>query len=136
MNYNKQMFVNLPVKSLPRAVEFFTGLGFNFNPKFTDENATCMIVGNDCYVMLLAEPFFKSFTDKEIADVSRSTEVIVSISAESREKVDELVNKAFKMGAKPAMDKNDMGFMYNWSFHDLDGHHWEVFWKDENAEQK
>ena len=89
-----KIFVNLPIRDLNKSVAFFTKLGFSFNPQFTDENATCMIVGEDIFVMLLVEKFFKSFTKKEVCDTSKSTEAIVALSVDSREKVDQLINKA------------------------------------------
>ena len=128
-----QIFVNLPVKDLNKSVEFFTQLGYTFNPQFTDENATCMIVSDTIYVMLLVEPFFKSFIKKEIADASKSTEAIICLSAETREQVDEMVSKAFAAGATVHNDKQDQGFMYGHGFQDLDGHLWEYMYMDPNA---
>ena len=131
-----QIFVNLPVKDLNKSVEFFTQLGYTFNPQFTDENATCMIVSDTIYVMLLVEPFFKSFIKKEIADASKSTEAIICLSAETREQVDEMVSKAFAAGATVHNDKQDQGFMYGHGFQDLDGHLWEYMYMDPNAIQQ
>ena len=91
-----KIFVNLPVKDLNKTIDFFTKLGFKFNPQFTDENATCMIVGEDIFIMLLVETFFKTFTKKEISDTSKNTEVIVALSAEGREKVDQMINNAIE----------------------------------------
>lgn len=130
-----QIFVNLPVKDLNRSVAFFTKLGYTFNAQFTDENATCMIVGENIFVMLLVEKFFKTFTNKEIADATKSAEVIIALSAESREKVDELVNKAIAAGATTPNNKQDQGFMYGWGFQDLDGHLWETMYMDPSAIQ-
>jgi uncharacterized protein len=124
------IFVNLPVKDLSKTVEFFTKLGFKFNPQFTDENATSMIVSEDIYVMLLVEKFFKTFTRKEIADAIKTTEVIITLSAESREKVDELVDKALGAGGALSGETQDQGFMYGRGFQDLNGHLWEVVWMD------
>ena len=93
-----KIFVNLPVKDLNKTIGFFTKLGFRFDPQFTDANATCMIVGEDIFVMLLVEKFFKTFTKKEICDTTKNTEVIVALSAESREKVDQMINKAIEAG--------------------------------------
>ena len=123
-----QIFVNLPVKELGRAVAFFTQLGYSFNPQFTDENATCMIIGETIYAMLLVEPYFKSFTPKPVADAKKTTEVIVALSLESRAAVDAIVNKALAAGAKRYAEPKDHGFMYQWGFEDLDGHIWEYFW--------
>jgi len=128
-----KIFVNLPVKDLKRSVEFFTKLGYTFNPDFTDDKATCMVVGEDIFVMLLVESFFKTFTPKPIADATRSTEVLIALSADSREKVDELVAKAVAAGGTTPMPAQDHGFMYQHGYQDLDGHMWEVVWMDPRA---
>ncbi|SRR6266508_2751082 len=133
---NTKIFVNLPVKDLNRAIEFFTKLGFTFNPQFTDENATCMIVGEDIFVMLLVEKFFKTFTKKEISDAAKKTEVIVALSAESRESVDQMLNKVVEAGGKEHKEPQDHGFMYLRSFEDINGHLWEIFYMDESAMKK
>lgn len=130
---NRLLFVNLAVKDLPKTMEFFSSLGFEYNRKFCDENAACMIVNDSCFVMLLRESFFKTFTGKEICDTKTHTEGLFALSCESREAVDQLVNKAFAAGATKAQDPVDHGFMYGWSFYDLDGHHWEVLWMDPKA---
>ncbi|MDQ0427236.1 putative lactoylglutathione lyase [Planomicrobium stackebrandtii] len=122
----KEIYVNLPVKDLDKSVEFFTNLGFEFHPEMMDENATCMIVGENIFVMLLIEPFFKTFTKKELADSTKNTEVIVALSADSRQSVDDIVNKALEAGGKASNDVMDDEYMYAWSFQDLDGHLWEV----------
>lgn len=127
------MFANLPVKDLQKSIEFFTKLGFTFNPQFTDENATCMIVGEDAYVMLLTEEFFKRFTKKELVDASTATEMIIAISADSKEEVDKLVNTALAAGGKVSNELSDQEFMYTWSFQDLDNHLWEVLYMDPNS---
>jgi predicted lactoylglutathione lyase len=130
------IFVNLPVKDLNKTIEFFTKLGFKFNPQFTDENATCMIIGDDIFVMLLVEKFFKTFTKKEICDTSKNTEVIVALSAESREKVDQMINKAIESGGSEPREAQDHGWMYGRSFEDINGHIWEVIYMDESAIRK
>jgi uncharacterized protein len=127
-----QIFVNLPVKDLNKSVEFFTKLGYGFNPKFTDENATCMIVGENIFVMLLVEKFFKTFVPKEICDTTKSVEVLVALSFESRSAVDEMVRKAISAGGSTYKEPNDMGFMYQHGFQDLDGHIWEIFFMEES----
>lgn len=129
----RKLFLNLPVRDLPRSMEFFRKLGFGFDPHFTNDQGACMLVGEDAYAMLLTEPFFKSFTRREIADTGRVSEGLYALSCESRAEVDELVRTALANGGKPAMDAQDQGFMYGWSFYDLDGHHWEVFWMDPKA---
>jgi len=131
----RKIFVNLAVRDLKRSVDFFTKLGFTFNPKFTDENATCMIVNDDAYVMLLVEPFFKTFTKRQICDTKAQTEGLFALSADSRAAVDEMVKTAVAAGGSYAVDPQDHGFMYGWSFYDPDGHHWEVFWMDPQAAQ-
>ena len=127
------IFVNLPVKDLDRSVAFFTRLGFTFNPQFTDENATCMVISDTIYVMLLVEKFFKTFTKKEISDATKTTEAIVSLMMDSREQVDELADQAMLAGAKPSAQLEEMPGMYARNFEDLDGHLWEVGWMDMNA---
>jgi predicted lactoylglutathione lyase len=130
-----KIFVNLPVKDLKKSVDFFTKLGYTFNAQFTDESATCMIISEDIYAMLLVEDRFKTFIKKEIADATKTTEVLLGLSAESREAVDELENKAIAAGGKAPNDKQDQGFMYGWGYEDLDGHLWEIFWMDPSAVQ-
>ena len=128
-----QIYVNLPVKDLDRSVGFFRQLGYGFDPKFTDHNATCMIVGENIFVMLLVEKFFQTFTSKVIADASRTTEAIVCLSADSRAAVDALVDKALAAGGTASGEVQDHGWMYGRSFQDLDGHLWEVVHMDLNA---
>ena len=129
----RKLFVNLPVRDLSRSVDFFTELGFTFNPNFTDETATCMIVSEQAFVMLLVANRFADFTKKQICDTSTHTEALLSISCESRAEVDALVQRALAAGGKHAMEPQDHGFMYGRSFYDLDGHHWEVMWMDPKA---
>jgi uncharacterized protein len=131
-----KIFVNLPVKDLNKSVAFFTRLGFTFNAQFTDENATCMIVGQDIFVMLLVEKFFQGFTKKPISDATKSTECIIAFSADSRAKVDELADKALQAGGSKTIDPVDHGFMYSRAFQDLDGHMWEVMYMDPAAVQQ
>jgi len=132
-NRSGKIFVNLPVRDLKRSVEFFTRLGFAFNPKFTDDKATCMILSEEGFVMLLAEDRFKDFARKPICDATMCTQGIFALSAGSRAEVDEMVNLALTAGGSPAADPMDHGFMYGRSFYDVDGHHWEVFWMDPAA---
>jgi predicted lactoylglutathione lyase len=123
---HSQIFVNLPVKDLKRSVEFFTRLGYTFNPQFTDENATCMILGDNLFVMLLVEKFFGSFIDKGITDTSKTTEVLTCVSCNTRQQVDDLVAKARAAGGKVPRTAQDHGFMYSHGYEDLDGHTWEL----------
>ena len=123
---SRKIFVNLPVKNLKRSVEFFTKLGFTFNQQATNERAACMILSAEAFVMLLEESRFKDFARKPICDTHTATEGIFALSASSRAEVDELVKTAIAEGGTHAADPVDHGFMYGWSFYDIDGHHWEV----------
>jgi len=131
----KQIFVNLPVKDLKKSVEFFTKLGFSFDQQFTDRNATCMVVAKDIYVMLLVEKFFRGFTPKELVDAKKSTEVLIALSVDSREDVDDMITKAVISGGKEPRKPQDHGWMYSRSFEDVDGHIWEILWMDESARE-
>jgi uncharacterized protein len=131
---SRKIFVNLPVKDLNRSKEFFSKLGFEFNPRFTNDQAACMVVSDDAYVMLLVEPFFQTFTKKGICDATKQTEAINALSCSTRAEVDEITKQALAAGGKPAQPPQDHGFMYGQSFHDVDGHHWEVLWMDPAAQ--
>jgi predicted lactoylglutathione lyase len=127
----RMMFVNLPVKDLGKSVDFFKGLGFTFDPRFTDEKATCMIVGSDCYVMLLVEGFFRGFIPgKEISDAAKNAEVLVALSAGSRKDVDGMISKAVAGGGSEYRKAQDLGYMYSRAFQDINGHLWEVIYMD------
>jgi uncharacterized protein len=128
-----QIFVNLPVQSLKDSIAFFTQLGFQFNPQFTDETATCMIVSDTIFVMLLTHEKFQTFTPKPICDATKSTEVLVCLSVESRAAVDESIRKAVVAGGSTYNEPQDHGFMYAHGFQDLDGHIWEVIYMDPSA---
>lgn len=128
-----KIFVNLPVKDLKASIGFFTKLGYTFNPQFTDETATCMIISEDIYAMLLTHEKFKVFTPKEICDATKSTEVLVCLSCESREQVDDMVQKAVEAGGTTYNKPQDHGFMYGHGYQDLDGHLWELVWMDPQA---
>lgn len=127
----KQIFVNFPVKNLERSMNFFRKLGFEFNPQFTNQDAACMIIEKDSsYAMLLMEPFFKTFTEKTIADATKTTEVMTALSVDSRAEVDRLMTIALEAGGSEKRAAIDMGFMYNRAFNDPDGHIWELFHMD------
>jgi predicted lactoylglutathione lyase len=130
------IFVNLPVKDLTAAREFFMQLGFEFNPQFSDDKAACMVVDRNIFVMLLVEERFKDFVNGEISDATKATEVLTCLSAESREQVDEIVAKALAAGGKPWKPVIEEGPMYGASFQDLDGHVWELMYMDMPAEQQ
>lgn len=133
MTASRHLFVNLCVDDLDRAVRFFTGLGFAFDPRFTDETATCMVLSEQAYVMLITPERFAGFTRRRIADPGTATEAIMAVSATSRDEVDRLADAALASGGTAAVDPLDHGFMYSRSFHDPDGHMWEVVWMDMDA---
>src|SRR5687768_16790133 len=130
-----KIFVNLPVTQLKKSIDFFTALGFTFNPQFTDETATCMIVGEDIFVMLLTRDKFKTFTPKAICDATKCTEVLVCLSCANRNKVDDMVRKAVAAGGTTYNQPQDHGFMYAHGFQDLDGHIWELVYMEPSAVQ-
>jgi predicted lactoylglutathione lyase len=129
----RKLFVNIPVRDLQRSIEFFETLGFTFNTQFTDATATSMLVGEDAYFMLLTTEKFKEFSKRPVGDPQKETNALFAISVDSRDEVDALVKKALAAGGSRAAELQDHGFMYAWSFYDLDGHHWEVFWMDPKA---
>ena len=130
-----KIFVNLPVKNLEKSKAFFAALGYTFNEKFTDANAACMVINEgSIHAMLLVEDFFKTFTDKSLTDTTKSTEVLLCLSCESRAEVDEMVAKAVAAGGTVPRKPQDYGFMYGHGFQDIDGHLWELSFMDPNAE--
>ncbi len=131
----RKLFVNIPVRDLQRSIHFFETLGFTFNTQFTDATATCMLVGEDAYFMLLTTERFSDFSKRPIGDARAETNALFAISVNTREEVDTLVGKAVGAGGARAADPQDHGFMYAWSFYDLDGYHWEVFWMDPSTIQ-
>ena len=116
-------------------MDFFGTLGFGFNPKITDQNAACMILSEQGFVMLLMEPFFKGFTSRELCDTRTHTEALLALTCESRAEVDALLQLAVGVGGVDTGKVQETGFMYGRSFYDLDGHHWELFWMDPSATQ-
>ncbi|MFE3071642.1 VOC family protein [Streptomyces sp. NPDC059247] len=133
----KMIFVNLPVEDVAASRTFFEKLGWTINPQFSDESTACVVISDTIFAMLLEAPKFRDFMapGKELADATRTTEVLVTVSAESREEVDALAEAALAAGGTPAKEPLDHGFMYGRSFTDLDGHHWEIFWMDPAAVQ-
>jgi predicted lactoylglutathione lyase len=128
-----KIFVNLPVTDLNKSIEFFNKLGFTFNKQFTDETAACMVVSEDIFVMLLTQDKFKAFTPKKICDATKSTEVLVALSCENREAVEEMVRNAVAAGGTTYNEPKDYGFMYQHGFQDLDGHIWEIIYMEPSA---
>ena len=126
--------MNLPVADLQRSIDFFEAIGFTFNPHFTDHTATCMLVGEDAYAMLLTHERFMGFSRRPIGDATRETNVMLAVGLESRAAVDAMVHAALAAGGSPATPPEDHGFMYEWSFYDPDGHAWSPFWFDPAAE--
>jgi uncharacterized protein len=135
MSSTRMLFPNIFVSDLPRTLTFWAALGFEFNRQFTNDKAACMMVNEGCNVMMLTEAFFVGFTKKPVTDLSKSCEMTLCLTAENRDGVEDLVNKAIAAGGSKAGDPQDHGFMYGWSFYDPDGHHWEVVWMDPSAIQ-
>ena len=133
---SRKLFVNLPVKNLESTKRFFTALGFTFNAKFTDDKAACMVISGEAFAMLLTEPFFRTFTKRDVCNTSTHTEALFTVSCQSRAEVDKLMNIAIDNGGKHADEPKDHGFMYDWGFHDLDGHGWGVMWMDPSFVRK
>ena len=127
---NRNIFVNLPVKDLDRSKAYFAKLGYTFNPQFTDDTAACMVISENIYAMLITHARFADFTAKAIADSTKTTEVLVALSCESKEEVAEIAGKALAAGATEAKPPQDYGFMVVRSLNDLDGHIWEYMWMD------
>lgn len=131
----RKIFVNLPVQDLKISMNFFSSLGFNFNQQFSDDTAACMIITEDIYAMLLTHAKFKEFTPNPICDATKSTEVLVCLSCDSRAAVDEMVRKAIAGGGKTYNQPQDHGFMYGHGFQDPDGHIWELIYMEPNPNQ-
>ncbi len=130
---NRQIFVNLPIRDMERSQAFFKLLGFSFNPQFTNDKGACMVVSETIYVMLLVEPFFQTFTKKSIADATKTTEVLICLSCESRAEVDGFVTKALAAGGTAPQPTQEYSFMYSHGFTDLDGHMWELVYMEPDA---
>ena len=126
-----QIFISIPVNNLRKSINYFTKIGYTFNPQFTDKNATCMIIDEKkgIFVMLLIKKFFKTFTDKKIVNAKQAAEMQIGLSVDSRQKVNAWANKALKAGGKE-VNKSDQGFMYSRDIEDLDGHVWGIFYMD------
>jgi uncharacterized protein len=122
----RMIFVNLPVNDLTKSMAFFTELGFRFNPEFSDDKAACMVVDQNIFVMLLVEDRFRDFVNGDVADATKTTEVLTALSADSREQVDETIAKAIAAGGRPWRPIMEDGPMYGGSFQDPDGHVWEL----------
>ncbi|MES9521611.1 VOC family protein [Streptomyces capoamus] len=133
--YQQMIFVNLPVNDLEAAKEFFTALGYSINPQFSNDDAASVVISETIVAMLLTKPFYATFTKKEIANATTTSEVLICLSAESREKVDELLDRAIAAGGTETGPTQDHGFMYGRAFDDLDGHTWEIMWMDPAAVQ-
>jgi predicted lactoylglutathione lyase len=136
MTMAKMIFVNLPVADLPRATAFYEAIGGTRNPQFSDDTASCIVLSDTIFVMLLTHDKFSQFTPKKVADAHAVSEVLIALSEDSREGVDTITEKALAAGGKEAREPQDYGFMYSRSFEDPDGHIWEPHWMDlEAAEQ-
>ncbi|MFJ3717800.1 VOC family protein [Streptomyces sp. NPDC090057] len=133
--YQQMIFVNLATDDVEASKKFFTELGYSINPQFSTDDCACVVISDTIVAMLLSKKRYADFTKKEIADSTRTSEVLICLSAESREKVDELVEKAIAAGGSASGETQDHGFMYGRAFDDLDGHSWEVMWMDPAAVQ-
>jgi predicted lactoylglutathione lyase len=133
---NTELYLNLPVKDLKRSNTFFESLGFQLNPQFSNEQASCVVLGENIFAMLLVESFFKTFTDKSLCDATKATEVLVCLSCDSRARVDDLVAKAIAAGGRAPRAPQDQGFMYGHGFEDLDGHIWELIYMQSAGSSK
>ncbi|MER5882351.1 VOC family protein [Streptomyces sp. NPDC001941] len=137
MSHPQMIFVNLPVKDLSTSRTFWEALGYSFNPQFSDDNTACLVISDTIFAMLMTEGRFRDFTQpgKDVVDPAKATEVLICLSAGSRERVDELCDAALANGGAPAKDPQDYGMMYGRSFQDPEGHHWEVMWMDPSQVQ-
>ncbi len=126
-----QIFINLAVKDLNKSKEFFSKLGFTFNAQFTNESGACMVIDDGhIYTMLITEPFYKTFTKKDIADAHKVSETLIALSQDSKENVDRIADAALANGGTAARPIEDNGRMYTRAIDDLDGHTWEIFFMD------
>jgi uncharacterized protein len=128
---SRMIFVNLPVNDLPRSRNFWEALGFTFNPQFSDDNAACLVIDDNIFAMLLVPHFFQTFTPRPVADATKSTEVLIAFSVESRDAVDNLVETALAHGGSEPRPVQDHGWMYSRAMADPDGHIWELTWLGE-----
>ena len=122
-----QVFINLPVADLPKSIAFFEALGYARNPQFSNDDGACIVVSDTIFVMVLTHAKFRVFTPKAICDTRQAVEMLLNLSCESREQVDELVAKALAAGGSTYDEPEDLGFMYSHSFVDPDGHGWGLF---------
>ncbi len=126
----KSIYINLPVKDLAKTRAFWSKLGFSFNEQFSNDQGICLVLNEgSMYAMLITHEFYKTFTNRAIADGS-TTQVLLAIEVESREKVDEILKNALENGASRYRESADHGWMYYDSFSDPDGHQWEVMFTD------
>ncbi|MFE5891790.1 VOC family protein [Streptomyces sp. NPDC002285] len=131
--YQQMIFLNLPVNDLGASKKFFTELGFAINEQFSDDTTASVVISETIVAMVHTHEKYAQFTKKQIADATKTSEVLIALSSESREKVDELVEKAVAAGGSVTGETQDHGFMYGRAFDDLDGHTWEVVWMDPSA---
>ncbi|MEV0240083.1 VOC family protein [Streptomyces sp. NPDC050674] len=133
--YQQMIFVNLCTRDLDASKKFFTQLGFAINEQFSDDTTASVVISDTIVVMVHTEDKYLQFTKKRVADSTTTSEVLLALSAESREKVDELVEKAVAAGGSVSGETQDHGFMYGRAFDDVDGHTFEVVWMDPAAVQ-
>jgi len=133
---SRMIFVNLPVTDVKRSTAFYEAVGATKNPQFSDDSTSCMVISETIFVMLMTHEKFNFFTPKKIVDAHNNAQVLIALSADSREAVDEMVDKAARDGKLDPTPKRDYGFMYGRSFEDPDGHIWEVMWMDVAAAEQ
>ncbi|CAL9276481.1 MULTISPECIES: VOC family protein [Streptomyces] len=133
--YQQMIFVNLATNDLDASKKFFAGLGYEINAQFSDETTASIPLSDTIVVMVHTPEKYRQFTKKDIVDSTKSSEVLIALSAESREKVDEMVDKAVAAGGSVSGETQDHGFMYGRAFDDVDGHTFEVVWMDPAAVQ-
>ena len=130
----RMIFVNLPVADVKRSTAFYEAIGATKNPQFSDDSTSCMVISDTIFVMILTHEKFRQFSPKAIPNAHETAQVLLALSADSREAVDDMVAKAGAQGVKlDPCPQQDYGFMYGRSFEDPDGHIWEVMWMDPAA---
>jgi len=130
---SRMIFVNLPVADVAKSRLFYQALGFAINEAFSDEKAACVVVSETIYIMILRRDYFKTFVALPVGDASAQVSALCALSCESRAEVDGMMTAALAAGGGEPVAARDLGFMYNRSFTDLDGHMFEPFWMDSAA---
>ena len=130
---SRMIFINLPVADVAKSRVFYQALGFSINEQFSDEKAACVVISPQIFVMILRRDYFATFTARPVGDASASVTSLCALSCDSRDEVDAMMQAAISAGGGEPVAARDLGFMYNRSFTDLDGHVFEPFWMDPAA---